>query len=110
MVRVYSEGKIKKEGIIVCVGDISCLQLPQSLSQYTEQGWLLFVWKNALAVPSLLAWELGFGNPLAYPLASCTIGCDSMAVTAAVPRHVAAATTMANMVIVFLLIISVDVM
>jgi hypothetical protein len=71
---------------------------------------LLFVWKNALAVPSLLAWELGFGNPLAYPLASCTIGCDSMAVTIAVPRHVAAATTMANMVIVFLLIVSVDVM
>jgi hypothetical protein len=70
---------------------------------------LLFVWKNALAVPSLLAWELGFGNALAYPLASCTIGCDSMAVTAAVYRHVAA-TTMANMVIVFLLIISVDVM
>jgi hypothetical protein len=108
---MYSERKIKKEGIIDCVGDISCRRLPQSLSQYTEQGWLLFVWKNALAVPSLLAWELGFGNALAYPLASCTIGCDSMAVTAAVPRHVAAAaTTMANMVIVFLLIISVDVM
>jgi glycopeptide antibiotics resistance protein len=33
-----------------------------------------------------------------------------MAVTATAPRHVAAATTMANMVIVFLLIISVDVM
>jgi hypothetical protein len=52
----------------------------------------------------------GSGNALAYPLASCAIGCDSMAVTPAVPRHTAAVTTMVNMFIVFLLIVSVDVM
>ena len=103
---MYSERKIKKEGIVDCVGDISCRRLAQSLLQYTEQGWLLFVWKNALAVPSFVVCSSGSGIPLANPYASF-IGTT----TAAAPRHVAAAaTTMANMVIVFLLIISVDVM